>query len=328
MALCELRRELRHHVLGHPFVRLVLEAEHRAVSRAVADRCRGTSRSRRPRRVDTSPPRPRRAKSGAPVSLKSPPETGGISATSSPSASAAAGVRVALVDRVEEAGRLVRRGRAPATHPPTRAPSESSSSRCAGTGALAQPGEESDAHMHGSQRSFGRKGCLPRPCHVTYARMPVITAARTNLNDQVYETLKSRLVRRELGPGEKVSLHELAATLGVSRSPVHHALTRLVSEGLLTVKSRRGYFVTAADGVGARGGLRRAARARAPGSRERGRASRTRRPAPLSRSARVDRGVRLARRVGHREREPSTSTRSTSPATPCSRASTGSSRST
>jgi DNA-binding GntR family transcriptional regulator len=67
---------------------------------------------------------------------------------------------------------------------------------------------------------------------------------RASLNDQVYETLKVQLVRRELGPGAKVSLHELAATLGVSRSPVHHALTRLVAEGLLTVKSRRGYYVT------------------------------------------------------------------------------------
>ena len=75
--------------------------------------------------------------------------------------------------------------------------------------------------------------------------MAVTVQARTNLNDRVYETLKARLVRRELGPGEKVSLHELAASLGVSRSPVHHALTRLVSEGLLTVKSRRGYYVTA-----------------------------------------------------------------------------------
>lgn len=72
-----------------------------------------------------------------------------------------------------------------------------------------------------------------------------VTLLRTNLNDQVYETLKRRLIRRELGPGEKVSLHELASELGVSRSPVHHALTRLVSEGLLTVKSRRGYYVTA-----------------------------------------------------------------------------------
>ena len=75
--------------------------------------------------------------------------------------------------------------------------------------------------------------------------MSVTAPAGTNLNDRVYETLKTRLVRRELGPGEKVSLHELAATLGVSRSPVHHALTRLVAEGLLTVKSRRGYYVTA-----------------------------------------------------------------------------------
>ncbi len=75
--------------------------------------------------------------------------------------------------------------------------------------------------------------------------MPVSAPARTNLNDRVYETLKTRLVRRELGPGEKLSLHELAATLGVSRSPVHHALTRLVAEGLLTVKSRRGYYVNA-----------------------------------------------------------------------------------
>jgi DNA-binding GntR family transcriptional regulator len=74
--------------------------------------------------------------------------------------------------------------------------------------------------------------------------MAVTSAPRANLNDQVYETLKQRLVRRELGPGEKVSLHELASGLGVSRSPVHHALTRLVAEGLLTVKSRRGYFVT------------------------------------------------------------------------------------
>lgn len=66
----------------------------------------------------------------------------------------------------------------------------------------------------------------------------------TNLNDRVYDTLKRRLIQRELRPGEKLSLHELAHELGVSRSPVHHALTRLVSEGLLTVKSRRGYYVT------------------------------------------------------------------------------------
>ena len=67
---------------------------------------------------------------------------------------------------------------------------------------------------------------------------------RANLNDQVYETLRQCILTRDPGPGAKLSLHELAAELGVSRSPVHHALTRLVSEGLLSVKARRGYYVT------------------------------------------------------------------------------------
>ena len=70
------------------------------------------------------------------------------------------------------------------------------------------------------------------------------TLPRANLNEQVYETLRDRILRREPGAGSKLSLHELAAELGVSRSPVHHALTRLVTEGLLTVRSRRGYYVT------------------------------------------------------------------------------------
>src|SRR5512134_2084596 len=64
-----------------------------------------------------------------------------------------------------------------------------------------------------------------------------------SLHDQVYEELRSRLLTRRHVAGSKLSLHALAAELGVSRSPVHHALTRLVSEGLLTVRPRRGYYV-------------------------------------------------------------------------------------
>jgi DNA-binding GntR family transcriptional regulator len=67
---------------------------------------------------------------------------------------------------------------------------------------------------------------------------------RANLNDQVYDVLRERILRRTPGPEAKLSLHELATELGVSRSPVHHALTRLVQEGLLSVKARRGYYVT------------------------------------------------------------------------------------
>jgi DNA-binding GntR family transcriptional regulator len=71
-----------------------------------------------------------------------------------------------------------------------------------------------------------------------------IAAAQANLHEQVYDELRRRILAREHAAGQKLSLHHLADELGVSRSPVHHALTRLVSEGLLTVRPRRGYFVT------------------------------------------------------------------------------------
>ena len=69
------------------------------------------------------------------------------------------------------------------------------------------------------------------------------TIVAGNLNERVYEQLRTRVLTRQEPAGAKLSLHVLAAELGVSRSPVHHALTRLVSEGLLTVRPRRGYYV-------------------------------------------------------------------------------------
>jgi DNA-binding GntR family transcriptional regulator len=77
----------------------------------------------------------------------------------------------------------------------------------------------------------------------------VATIAGAHLNEQVYEELRLRVLTRRHAPGEKLSLHVLADELGVSRSPVHHALTRLVAEGLLTVKARRGYYVTPVTAV-------------------------------------------------------------------------------
>lgn len=70
------------------------------------------------------------------------------------------------------------------------------------------------------------------------------TLTGTNLNERVYDELRTRILTRREPAGAKLSLHALADEIGVSRSPVHHALTRLVSEGLLTVQPRRGYFVS------------------------------------------------------------------------------------
>ena len=74
--------------------------------------------------------------------------------------------------------------------------------------------------------------------------MTVTVLTPANLNERVYDELRARILTRQEPSGAKLSLHALADELGVSRSPVHHALTRLVSEGLLSVRPRRGYFVT------------------------------------------------------------------------------------
>jgi DNA-binding GntR family transcriptional regulator len=73
--------------------------------------------------------------------------------------------------------------------------------------------------------------------------------AGAHLNEQVYEEIRARVLTRRHAPGAKLSLHGLASELGVSRSPVHHALTRLVAEGLLSVQARRGYYVTPVTAV-------------------------------------------------------------------------------
>lgn len=69
---------------------------------------------------------------------------------------------------------------------------------------------------------------------------PSIIQRGVDLNDQVYATLKDRLLARVIGPRDRLRLQALADELGVSRSPVHHALTRLTTEGLVSV-DRRGY---------------------------------------------------------------------------------------
>src|SRR5579871_4369569 len=72
---------------------------------------------------------------------------------------------------------------------------------------------------------------------------PLAKLERVGLADEVYETLRERLINGSFQSEEKLSLQDLALQLGVSRSPVHQALTRLVAEGMLIVRPRRGYFV-------------------------------------------------------------------------------------
>lgn len=66
---------------------------------------------------------------------------------------------------------------------------------------------------------------------------------RGNLDDHIYERLKSMIVDRALLPGERVVPEQLARDMGVSRTPMLSALKRLSQEQLLEWRSRRGVFV-------------------------------------------------------------------------------------
>ncbi len=67
----------------------------------------------------------------------------------------------------------------------------------------------------------------------------------SNLWDKTYMILKDLIVRREFKPNEKLSIPELSAKLGVSRTPLRDALTRLEMEGLVKTVSKVGTFVNA-----------------------------------------------------------------------------------
>jgi DNA-binding GntR family transcriptional regulator len=75
----------------------------------------------------------------------------------------------------------------------------------------------------------------------TEAYLPI---ARTDLTEQTYLVLKDRILQRQLVPGERISVDEVARGLGVSRTPVTDALKRLAREGLVEIVARRGTFVS------------------------------------------------------------------------------------
>jgi DNA-binding GntR family transcriptional regulator len=67
---------------------------------------------------------------------------------------------------------------------------------------------------------------------------------RTALAEQTYQVLKDRILRRQLQPGERISIEAIAQGLGVSRTPVTDGLKRLAVEGLVEIVPRRGTFVS------------------------------------------------------------------------------------
>ena len=76
--------------------------------------------------------------------------------------------------------------------------------------------------------------------------------ARALLRDDVYRRVRDAIVDGTLGPGEQLRDQELAAWLGVSRTPVREALLRLQQAGLVSSLPGRSTTVASLDTRAAR----------------------------------------------------------------------------
>ena len=64
------------------------------------------------------------------------------------------------------------------------------------------------------------------------------------LYEEVAELLRQRIFHRELEPGSWIDELKIAEEFGISRTPLREALKVLAAEGLVTMKVRRGAYVT------------------------------------------------------------------------------------
>ncbi|TSE20547.1 putative D-xylose utilization operon transcriptional repressor [Tepidimonas alkaliphilus] len=64
------------------------------------------------------------------------------------------------------------------------------------------------------------------------------------LYEEVADRLRQRIFNRELPPGAWIDEMKIAQELGISRTPLREAIKVLAAEGLVTMKVRRGAYVT------------------------------------------------------------------------------------
>lgn len=69
----------------------------------------------------------------------------------------------------------------------------------------------------------------------------------TDLSFQAYERIKEMILSGKLKPGEKLYQEKLAASMGISRMPLHKAFQMLEDEFFLESRPRRGFFVRKTD---------------------------------------------------------------------------------
>jgi len=99
---------------------------------------------------------------------------------------------------------------------------------------------------------FGKRQAISSPLSpwpTTTQQAPVTGGTRTA---QVYRALQADIVEGRLQPGEKLGMHRLCELYAVGLSPLREALSRLLTEGLVTLEGHRGFSVAVVTEAGIR----------------------------------------------------------------------------
>ncbi len=67
---------------------------------------------------------------------------------------------------------------------------------------------------------------------------------RLSATGGVYDALRQAILQHRFLPGERLNIGEIAGMLGVSLTPVRHAVQHLAAEGLIEIRPRHGTFVS------------------------------------------------------------------------------------
>ena len=92
------------------------------------------------------------------------------------------------------------------------------------------------------KRTAGRRRPAKRQKAAPHRR-PVVKGTKESLVDRAYREIRRRILDNEYPPSHQALEHELAADLGMSRTPVREALIRLKNEKFIQIIPRHGMRV-------------------------------------------------------------------------------------
>jgi DNA-binding GntR family transcriptional regulator len=85
--------------------------------------------------------------------------------------------------------------------------------------------------------------------------MPTDHVSRISLSDEAYTRIEAAILDGTLEPGERLRDTDLIDWLGISRTPIRHALDRLMEQGLVEMERNRYTRVAPFDVAGVQGAV-------------------------------------------------------------------------